>query len=80
MGLARSLRILGARGRGGGRGVVGLADDGRARDELARGRDAGAQYLADFVEEMKASGFVADTLKRNRIVGASVAPAGPARP
>lgn len=45
-----------------------------------RGRDAGAQYLADFIEEMKASGFVADALTRHRIVGASVAPAGPARP
>jgi polar amino acid transport system substrate-binding protein len=44
-----------------------------------RGRDGGAEYLAGFVEEMKASGFVADALARNRIVGASVAPAGPAR-
>jgi len=42
---------------------------------IPRGGDAGAKYLADFVEEMKASGFVADALTRNRIVGASVAPA-----
>jgi polar amino acid transport system substrate-binding protein len=41
---------------------------------MPRGREAGAKYLADFVEEMKASGFVADALTRNRIVGASVAP------
>ena len=43
---------------------------------MPRGREAGAKYLAGFVEEMKASGFVADALTRNRIVGASVAPAG----
>jgi polar amino acid transport system substrate-binding protein len=40
-----------------------------------RGRDAGAAYLAGFVEEMKASGFVAASLGRNRAAGASVAPA-----
>jgi polar amino acid transport system substrate-binding protein len=39
-----------------------------------RGRDAGARYLREFVEEMKASGFVADALKRHRIEGAAVAP------
>ena len=38
-----------------------------------RGRDAGAAYLADFVEEMKASGFVAEALARNKVVGATVA-------
>ncbi|MGJ7552918.1 transporter substrate-binding domain-containing protein [Variovorax sp. RB3P1] len=32
-------------------------------------------FLAAFVEEMKASGFVADALKRHRIEGAVVAPA-----
>jgi polar amino acid transport system substrate-binding protein len=30
-----------------------------------RGRDAAARYLRSFVEEMKASGFVADSLKRS---------------
>ena len=39
----------------------------------SRGLDAAA-YLARFVEEMKASGFVADALARHRIEGASVAP------
>lgn len=39
-------------------------------------RGAGAQaLLAAFVEEMKASGFVADALGRHRIEGAAVAPA-----
>lgn len=39
-----------------------------------RGVEAAA-LLSAFVEEMKASGFVADALKRHRIEGASVAPA-----
>ena len=38
-----------------------------------KGRAAGAAYLAAFVEEMKASGFVADALKRSDQV-AQVAP------
>ena len=38
-----------------------------------KGRAAGAEYLAAFVEEMKASGFVADALKRSGQV-AKVAP------
>jgi polar amino acid transport system substrate-binding protein len=41
-----------------------------------RGREAGAKYLHDFIEEMKASGFIARSLARDRIEGASVAPAG----
>jgi polar amino acid transport system substrate-binding protein len=32
--------------------------------------------VAQFVEEMKASGFVADALKRHGIEGAAVAPPG----
>lgn len=39
-----------------------------------RGREAGAKYLREFVEEMKASGFVAQSLARHRVEGASVAP------
>jgi polar amino acid transport system substrate-binding protein len=43
---------------------------------LPKGRAAAAaRTLAAFVEEMKASGFVADALQRHRIEGASVAPA-----
>jgi polar amino acid transport system substrate-binding protein len=43
---------------------------------LPKGRGAEAtQRLAAFVEEAKASGFVADALKRHGIEGASVAPA-----
>jgi len=44
-----------------------------------RGRDAGARYLRDFIEKMKASGFVAASLARHHIEGAAVAPAGDAR-
>jgi polar amino acid transport system substrate-binding protein len=39
---------------------------------------AAAAYLAAFVEEVKASGFVAASLQRHRIEGASVAPASAA--
>ncbi|KGG83654.1 ABC transporter substrate-binding protein [Comamonas thiooxydans] len=42
---------------------------------LPRGRsDAAVAALRSFVEDMKASGFVADALKRHGIQGASVAP------
>jgi len=40
-----------------------------------KGRAAGARYLAEFVEEMKASGFVAAALARHGIAGAAIAPA-----
>ncbi len=43
---------------------------------MARGREAGARYLAAFVEEMKSSGFVADAMARHGIQGALVAPPG----
>jgi polar amino acid transport system substrate-binding protein len=39
-----------------------------------KGREAGANYLREFVEEMKSSGFVARALERHRIEGAVVAP------
>jgi polar amino acid transport system substrate-binding protein len=39
-----------------------------------KGRDAAARYLRGFVEEMKASGFVADALKRSNQPSATVAP------
>ena len=43
---------------------------------MPKGRPAGARYLNEFVEAMKASGFVAGALARHRIEGAVVAPAG----
>jgi polar amino acid transport system substrate-binding protein len=39
-----------------------------------QGREAAPRYLAAFVEEMKASGFVADALKRHNQPDAAVAP------
>ncbi len=39
-----------------------------------KGRLAGAAYLRTFIEEMKASGFVADALKRSNQPDAQVAP------
>ena len=39
-----------------------------------KGREVGANYLREFIEEMKASGFVARALERHRIEGAAVAP------
>jgi polar amino acid transport system substrate-binding protein len=40
-----------------------------------KGREAGARFLCQFIEEMKASGFVADALARSGQVDAAVAPA-----
>ncbi|HTQ73742.1 MAG TPA: ABC transporter substrate-binding protein [Burkholderiales bacterium] len=40
---------------------------------VPKGRDAGAAYVHDFIEEMKASGFVAQSLLRNKVEGAAVA-------
>jgi polar amino acid transport system substrate-binding protein len=37
---------------------------------------AGAAFLADFVEEAKASGFIASLIERHKVKGLSVAPAG----
>ena len=41
-----------------------------------KGRPAASAYLRAFIEEMKASGFVADALKRSNQPDAQVAPAG----
>jgi polar amino acid transport system substrate-binding protein len=42
---------------------------------VPRGRDAAARYLSDFIEEAKASGFVANALKNSGVTDATVAPA-----
>jgi polar amino acid transport system substrate-binding protein len=44
---------------------------------IPKGREAGLKYVRDFVEDMKASGFVAEALKRHAIEGAAVAAAQP---
>jgi polar amino acid transport system substrate-binding protein len=43
---------------------------------MTKGRDAGARYLIAFVEDVKASGFIAAALDRHHIEGAVVAPPG----
>jgi polar amino acid transport system substrate-binding protein len=45
-----------------------------------RSRAAAAAYLAQFVEDVKASGLVAEAISRNGVKGVSVAPPAPARP
>ncbi len=42
---------------------------------VPRNREASARYLRDFIEEMKASGFVARALKESGVTDATVAPA-----
>lgn len=49
---------------------------------IPKGRDAGARYLREFIEDAKASGLVAQALKRSRVEdSATIAPAAtsPAR-
>ena len=41
---------------------------------VPKGRSAAQRWLSAFIEEMKASGFVAASLQRNRVEGAAVAP------
>ena len=43
-----------------------------------KGREAAAKYLRAFVEEVKASGLVAEAISRNAVPGVSVAPPAPA--
>ena len=47
---------------------------------LPRGRAAGLQYAREFIEEMKASGFVARALEKSGVRGVPVAPPEPAVP
>jgi polar amino acid transport system substrate-binding protein len=44
-----------------------------------KGREAGARYLREFIEEAKASGMVARSLKKSGIVGVSIAPPAPVK-
>jgi polar amino acid transport system substrate-binding protein len=41
-----------------------------------KGRDIGAHWLHGFIEELKASGLIADALKRSSQPDAAVAPPG----
>lgn len=44
-----------------------------------KGHDAGAKYLREFVEDVKATGLVARIIEKNGVRGVSVAPGAPAR-
>ncbi len=41
---------------------------------IVKGRAAGAKYLREFIEDVKASGFVAQAIKKAAIQGVSIAP------
>jgi polar amino acid transport system substrate-binding protein len=41
---------------------------------ILKGRDAGLRYLCEFIEDVKASGFVAQAIARAGVPGVSVAP------
>jgi polar amino acid transport system substrate-binding protein len=47
---------------------------------VRKGRTAAQRWLSGYIEEMKASGFVADALRRHGIEGAAVAPSAATRP
>ncbi len=44
---------------------------------MPKGRNAGARYLREFVEDIKATGLVARTIEKNGVRGLSVAPKAP---
>ena len=44
---------------------------------VPKGRDAGAEYLRAFIEDAKASGFVAESLKKSGVEGVTIAPPAP---
>src|SRR5690606_1981708 len=44
---------------------------------IPKGHDGAAQYLREFIEDVKASGFVARAIKRAGLRGVAVAPAAP---
>jgi len=44
---------------------------------IPRGRDAGAKYLREFIEDVKASGLVAEVIEKAGIRSVSVAPKAP---
>jgi polar amino acid transport system substrate-binding protein len=44
---------------------------------LPKGRDAGAKYLREFIEDLKASGLVAQAIEKAGLRGVSIAPRAP---
>jgi polar amino acid transport system substrate-binding protein len=46
---------------------------------IVKGRNAGAKYLREFIEDVKASGLVARAIEKAGVRGVSVAPPAPVR-
>ncbi len=46
---------------------------------IPKGHDAAAKYLCEFIEDVKASGFVTQAIEKAGVRGVSVAPAAPIR-
>lgn len=44
---------------------------------MPKGRDAGAKYLREFIEDVKASGLVAQAIEKAGVRGVSIAPRAP---
>ncbi|HEX9454647.1 MAG TPA: ABC transporter substrate-binding protein, partial [Candidatus Binatia bacterium] len=42
---------------------------------VVKGRGEAVKYLVEFIEDVKASGFVAETIKRSGVEGVTIAPA-----
>jgi polar amino acid transport system substrate-binding protein len=66
--------LLFAKGNSGVRVMDGRFQEIAEAMGVPRGRDIGARYLRGFVEEMKATGFVAEALERSNQPDAIVAP------
>jgi polar amino acid transport system substrate-binding protein len=47
---------------------------------MPRGRAAGARYLREFIEDVKASGLVAQAIEKAGVRGVSIAPRAPVQP
>jgi polar amino acid transport system substrate-binding protein len=47
---------------------------------ISKGRDTGAKYLCEFIEDVKASGLLAQAIEKAGIRGVSVAPSAPIQP
>ena len=53
--------------------IIEILDGERGPTEWPKGRDAGAKFLREFAEDVKASGLVAKTIEKNDVRGLTVA-------
>jgi len=66
--------VLAAKAIPGSRVLEGRFDVVKQSIGTPKGREAGAKYLREFVEDVKASGLVARLIEKNEAYGATVAP------